>query len=139
MPIDFHPKIGSILLCDFNSGFKEPEMVKRRPVLVISPAISTRPKLCTVVSISTETPHKVLPFHHLLQVTLPDHWHLGPNWIKGDMIYAVGFHRLDLIRKGKDEFGKRVYYMDTVSDDQLKEIRKCVLSSMGLSALTKHL
>jgi len=31
MAIAAHPKIGTILHCDFNAGFKEPEMVKRRP------------------------------------------------------------------------------------------------------------
>ena len=37
MPINYPPKRGQILLCDFSQGFKEPEMVKgSRPVVVIS-------------------------------------------------------------------------------------------------------
>ncbi|MEQ9178418.1 MAG: type II toxin-antitoxin system PemK/MazF family toxin, partial [Nitratireductor sp.] len=34
-------------MCDFNTGFRVPEMVKRRPVVVISPKIKARPRLCT--------------------------------------------------------------------------------------------
>jgi len=109
--IEFHPKVGSILVCDFTAGFKEPEMVKRRPVVVLSPPISRRPKLCTVVALSTEPPHVVLPFHCELQMKLPPPWEQGPNWIKGDMVYSVGFHRLDLIRLGRDEIGQRIYFM----------------------------
>ena len=39
MPLKFSPYPGSILRCDFQ-GFKEPEMVKPRPVIIIS----TRPE-----------------------------------------------------------------------------------------------
>ncbi|QQG36900.1 MAG: type II toxin-antitoxin system PemK/MazF family toxin [Micavibrio aeruginosavorus] len=49
MSIAEHPNKGSILLCDFNHGFVAPEMVKRRPVIVISPKIHGRVGLCTVV------------------------------------------------------------------------------------------
>ena len=36
MALKFNPKPGMILLCDY-SGFKVPEMVKRRPAVVILP------------------------------------------------------------------------------------------------------
>src|SRR3546814_2449978 len=41
-----HPPTGTILTCNFDAGFKEPEMVKRRPVIVVSPKISIRAGLC---------------------------------------------------------------------------------------------
>ncbi|MCA3277869.1 MAG: type II toxin-antitoxin system PemK/MazF family toxin [Roseomonas sp.] len=63
MPLQHHPKIGSILICDFNKGFVAPEMVKRRPVIVISPPINVRHRLCTIIPISTEPPKIVMRYH----------------------------------------------------------------------------
>ena len=37
MPITFHPHPGTVLICDFFTGFQPPEMVKRRHVVVVSP------------------------------------------------------------------------------------------------------
>jgi mRNA interferase MazF len=31
MPLKFHPEPGTILICDYTTGFIAPEMVKRRP------------------------------------------------------------------------------------------------------------
>ncbi len=64
MPIKLPPYTGMILRCDF-SGLKTPEMIKIRPVLVISP----RPerlskKTCIVVALST-TPPDPIEKHHL--------------------------------------------------------------------------
>jgi mRNA interferase MazF len=140
MAIAAHPKIGTILRCDFTEGFKEPEMVKRRPVIVISPAITARPFLCTVVPLSTEPPEKEMPYHiELKKLTLPRPYEAGPNWVKGDMVCSVGFHRLDLIRTGKDKSGSRTYYYEQLSAEDLKGVRTCVLRALGLSVLTKHL
>ena len=60
-------------------------------------------------------------------------------WVKGDMVNSVGFHRLDLVRLGKDAAGKRVYLLEPLSADILKRIRECVLRAVGLATLTKHL
>ena len=35
--LPFQPKPGMLLMCDFDTGFRPPEMVKVRPVVVISP------------------------------------------------------------------------------------------------------
>jgi mRNA interferase MazF len=70
MPIQEHPLCGTILVCDF-SGLKEPEMVKRRPVIVVSPKITARPGLCTVVALSTVQPAKIMPYHVQLSLSLP--------------------------------------------------------------------
>ena len=56
MALTFHPKPGTILMCDFSAGFKAPEMVKVRPVIVVSPKRKHCSGLCTVVAISTVTP-----------------------------------------------------------------------------------
>lgn len=141
MAIREHPEKGSILICNFDASFKEPEMVKPRPVIVLSPKIVNRPNLCTVVCLSTTPPNPVMPYHTQIDVRplLPVGLQSDGLWIKGDMVYAVGFHRLDFIRVGKDRSGKRMYYYSQVSDHQLKQIHSCVLRGMGLAALTKHL
>ena len=140
MAIGEHPVPGTILICDFNQGFREPEMVKQRPVIVLSPKIGIRAKLCTVVALSTTPPQPQMPYHCKLEIDppLPPRWS-GENWVKGDMIYAVGFHRLDLIRLGKDNTGKRQYRYDIITPEQMKAVRTCVLRGIGLGILTKHL
>jgi uncharacterized protein YifN (PemK superfamily) len=140
--INEHPATGTLLLCDFRNGFKEPEMVKLRPVVVISPKISVRPKLCTVVPLSTQPPQIKMAYHYELasiNPALPPPYNEGPNWIKGDMVVSVGFHRLDFFRYGKDWLGKRVYRYEILPPEDLKAIRCCVLSGLGLAALTKNL
>lgn len=141
MPIREHPLVGTILMCDFSSGFREPEMVKRRPVVVLSPKIAARPGLCTVVALSTTAPRSVQPFHCKITVDprLPPPYDSAENWVKGDMIYSIGFHRLDFVRQDKGRDGKRRYRYQPLSDGDIKKIRECVLRGLGMSILTKHL
>ena len=63
------------------------------------------------------------------------------TWVKGDMIYAMGFHRLDLIRLGKRDpiTGKRFYFKQKLGRDQMREIYRCVLHGMTLSKLGDYL
>jgi mRNA interferase MazF len=141
MPIREHPLSGSILICDFNTGFREPEMVKRRPVVVISPKIGLRPGLCTVVALSETAPSPRMPYHCQIDIDppLPSPLRSVGVWVKGDMINAVGFHRLDLVRIGKDFRGKRQYRYEPLSYENIMKIRECVLKGLGMSSLTKHL
>jgi mRNA interferase MazF len=141
MAINEHPLVGAVVLCDFNSGFRVPEMVKRRPAIVLSPKIFGRPGLCTVVALSTDPPDPVMPYHKQINLDplLPAPWDSEGVWVKGDMINAVGFHRLDLVRLGKDRSGKRKYLLTPQCSENIKIVRKCVLTAIGLSVLTKHL
>lgn len=140
MALAEHPAIGSIVTCDF-TGFRAPEMVKRRPVVVLSPKMRGREALCTVVPLSTTAPAPVQPYHSQIDIhpALPDRWESAGVWIKGDMLYTVGLDRLDFIRFGKDVNGKRVYYLRSLSDENLRVVRSCVLRAMGLGPLTNHL
>lgn len=141
MSIREHPAMGTILTCDFTAGFRVPEMDKARPVVVISPKIEARHHLCTVVALSTTAPDPVMPYHRQIDLRpkLPFPMESDGIWVKGDMVNAVGFHRLDLIRLGKDRSGKRIYLYEPQSADNLRVIRQCVLRALGLSVLTKHL
>jgi uncharacterized protein YifN (PemK superfamily) len=141
MPINDHPAPGTILVCNFDGTFREPEMVKPRCVIVVSPRIRARARLCTVVCLSTTAPEPAQQYHCQLDIRphLPWPWGSDGIWVKGDMVYSVGFHRLDLIRLGKGLDGKRIYRMDTLSAEQMNQVKCCVLRGLGMSALTKHL
>ncbi len=105
MAIQFHPSAGQILLCDFSSGFKEPEMVKNhRSVIVLMPPISGRSNLVTILALSTNCPSPIMSYHYKLpKASMPQvgRFQGKDTWVKADMIYTVGFHRFDLIRLGK--------------------------------------
>jgi uncharacterized protein YifN (PemK superfamily) len=57
-------------------------------------------------------------------------------WVKADMLATVGFERLDLIRTGREPFGKRKYLTPQLEPEQLKIVYQCVLHSIGLGHLT---
>ena len=130
MPIKEHPVTGTLLLCDFSVGFKVPEMVKLRPVVVISPKIAARPGLCTVVALSTTKPDPVMSYHCEIHVpALPESWSSEVVWVKGDMVNTVGFHRLDFFRLGKNRAGKRQYLYTPLSSEKYQD--NSVLRAQG--------
>jgi uncharacterized protein YifN (PemK superfamily) len=140
MPVSHHPPLGAVVLCDFSKGFVPPEMVKRRPAIVISPKISARAGLCTVVPISTEVPRVILAYHvELAGLDLPAPWDKGPNWVKADMVYAVSFSRIDLFRRRSPDGSRRIYDEKTLPPEDLLNVRKAVLCGLGMMNLTKHL
>lgn len=138
--LHIHPAAGTIVICDF-SWFKEPEMVKRRPAIIISPRLRGRDNLCTVVPFSTTPPNRLMPYHYKLftDPALPDPFPEPFHWLKCDMVYTVSFDRMFMPFIGKDTSGKRIYDTRVVSNIELAEIRKCVLHGLGLEALTLHL
>jgi len=140
MGIQFHPGQGVVVICDYSSGFIVPEMVKRRPAIVICPSIKGRARLCTVVPLSTTPPDPVMDFHAEIKLpfALPPPFHESDTqWVKGDMVNAVSYDRLELLRLGKDKSGKRRYLTMPIGDDLLRIVQQCVLHSVGLSKLTK--
>lgn len=141
MSITSHPPQGSVVTVDYDKGFMVPEMDKKRLAIVLSPDIRARVKLVTIVPLSLSPPKNILPFHKQIDIpfSLPRKWGNVTRWIKGDMVNAVGFHRVDLLRVGKGRDGTRIYQLDVLPDDLFREVRRCVLHGMGLSALTKHL
>lgn len=145
MAIEFHPKPGQILLCDFSQGFKEPEMIKNnRPVVVLTPPIKGRQNLVTVLALSTSMPEPVMEYHYKLpKASMPQlgRFQETDTWVKGDMIYTVGFHRLNLIQLGKKDAstGKRLYFKNKLGGEQMKKIYKCMLYGLNLGSLGEHL
>jgi uncharacterized protein YifN (PemK superfamily) len=129
-----------VLICDFTTGFKSPEMVKRRPVVVISPKPNRKKQLCIVVPLSTTPPSPLEPIHHQMDpASLPGNLALSTTWAKCDMMATVSLDRLDRIKLGKDATGKRLYVSHSITKADLKAIQQAVLHAIGLSRLTKLL
>jgi uncharacterized protein YifN (PemK superfamily) len=136
MALQFHPQRGTIVTVRFEPGFIAPEMIKTRPCIVLSTPQKHRPKLLTVVALSTTPPHPVLPCH--CEITIPMQMPTGwasTCWVKGDMVNTVGFHRSDLLKLGKDRDGRRMYQIMPLPDDLMRQVTNCVLAGLGVLPL----
>jgi len=117
----YNIKTGNVLICDFDRGFIPPEMVKVRPVVVISRASTHYRRLCTIVPLSTTPPNPIEAWHvPLVQHPLPYWSNDNQAWVKCDMIYTVSFDRLD--RPHRKRGGKRIYLTEKVSVEDLAAI-----------------
>lgn len=120
-------------------------MVKsKRPVIVLTPQMRNRADLVTVVPLSTVKPNPVMSYHYMLPKNCMPQigmFQKDDSWVKGDMIYTVGFHRLNLIQLGQRDpaTGRRIYYKNRLGRERMKEIYSCILHGLNLSILTKHL
>lgn len=133
MTVISHPQPGTIVRVDLNDGFRPPEMVKRRPCIVLSPQLRDRKQLCTVVPLST-TPPRHMHDHHLeivLDPPLPPPYAEPRMWVKADIVLTVAFHRLRLLFSHK-EGGQRVYDVRVLDDDTFGRVQACVRAGLGL-------
>jgi len=132
---------GTLLLCNYDTGFREPEMVKRRPVVVVSPRLPYRDNLCAVVPLSLTAPGKPQNYHCqvILEAPLPSPWDSPTAWIKGDMIATVCYSRLDLFQTSRDHTGRRKYLHPKLNLEQMKTVHSAILHGIGLRTLTFHL
>ena len=134
-PLPYHPSPGEVLQCDY-AGMIEPEMVKRRWVVVVSPRLRDRTGLCSVVPLSTSAPRTVCTYHVKMEKDPAPNGTPGKEvWAKCDMAMTVSFARLSAYWDGKNALGKRNYIKIMVSDVELKKIRKALLHSYGLGHL----
>jgi uncharacterized protein YifN (PemK superfamily) len=136
--LKFHPEPGTILICDYSTGFRVPEMVKKRPVVTISPRLKRRDGLITVVPLSTTTPNPVCDHHCKIKMdpVLPRPFDSAEVWVKADMVATVGFARLDLIRTPREPFSGRKYLTPRLKPEDLKTVYQCVLHAIGIGHLT---
>ena len=126
----------TVLLCDYSAGgFRPPEMVKRRPAVVISPRLPHRDGLCAVVPLSGSEPEKPLDYVIRLDFAdpLPDPFPQRVWWAKCDLVATVGFFRLDLFRTSRGPEGKRRYLHPKLNEDQFAAVRSGVLAGLGLA------
>lgn len=113
-------------MCDFY-GYVAPEMVKVRPVVIVSPKDLPRPGLYTVVPLSTSEPNPIEKYHFKL-VKNPMPQGTAVCWAKCDMVATVSIQRLDRIKVAR---GK--YVTTAISDEELKAIRECLKHSLGIT------
>jgi uncharacterized protein YifN (PemK superfamily) len=134
LALKYHPKQGTLVLVHFDRAFKQPEMVKSRPCIVISKRIKQRPNLVTVVPLSTTPPDPVMPYHCEIEIDLdlPPRWRAKTCWVKGDMIYSLSFERVNLFNLGRGEDGRRRYQTSTISQDSFDKVQNCVRAALDL-------
>lgn len=133
MTVIKHPPQGAIVRVDLNDGFRPPEMVKRRPCIVLSPPILGRAQLCTIVPLSTTAPNPV--HNHHLEITftppLPAPYESRRMWVKADIVLTVAFHRLRLMFV-KSENGRSIYDRRVLDPLIFAQVQNCVRAGLGL-------
>lgn len=135
MTVKFHPQKGTIVRVDLGHGFRAPEMIKRRPAIVVSDELPDRPNLCTIVPLSTTEPRNIHPHHHVIALDprLPPPYTDRLMWVKCDMVLTVAFHRLRYLSPGKDpETGQRIYDIRQVSDDDFTKIQRGIKAALSI-------
>jgi mRNA interferase MazF len=124
--LKFHPHAGTLLMCDFR-GMIEPEICKKRPVIVVTPRLAFRDKLAMIVPTSTTEPKHPQEF----QVRLSKNYHPTepddlPVWAKCDLVCSVSFARLDRFKSGM-----RSYVAPEISAEDLAAVRRGILAALG--------
>jgi uncharacterized protein YifN (PemK superfamily) len=116
------------VICDFSEGFRPPEMVKTRPVVVISPRRRTT-QFVTVVPISSAAPLPPQPWHYRLPPGAypPSR---GTIWAKCDVLMTVGLARLDRVKARID--GRRMYKTFELNPADIAAILVCVRAALDL-------
>lgn len=130
MPLAFHPSPGTIVICDFTTGFRVPEMVKIRPVVVISPRARTSTGLATVVPLSSVSPSPLQPWHFLLPPGCYPPAR-GSMWAKCNMLATVALFRLDRVSVRVD--GVRSYRTFQMEPAELAAVMAGVKAALGLA------
>lgn len=119
-------------MCNFD-GFKEPEMVKSRPVIIISPRLPHREHIVAIVPISLTPPKHSLPFCYKLSKNYnPLETDDLTSWAKADMLLNIGTYRLSAFK-----ISRRHYSYPTLSPEDLAGVRHAVLCGLGLDSVAK--
>ena len=137
MPLLHPPKVGAVVLCSFPDELVPPEMVKTRPVVVISPRIPGRHELASIVPLSTKEPTPLLAHHCEIPIRLmPKALQAEATrvWAKCDMLYTFSIDRLDRFKAGRDRAtGKRLYAVGQLELEQIIQIRRCIAAALGIA------
>ena len=136
----YYPREGEIVFCDYK-GFVAPEMIKPRPVVIVSPRLRRRGDLVSVIPLSTTAPEPVEDYHCQINLTvaLPEPFDSPVMWAKCDMISTVALSRLDRFKNARRPHGAaRTWTTGRVSAEQLAQIKRAMLCGLGFSSLTVH-
>lgn len=117
-------------MCNFK-GFKVPEMVKPRPIIIVSPKLPYRSEIVTVVPISLTPPLRPQPY----AVQLSKNYHPEeeddlPCWAKCDMIMNISRERLNGFK-----VGRRKWVNPQATADDLMAVKLGVIHGLGMQDL----
>lgn len=131
MTLPYLPYQGEILVCDFDDSAIGAEMIKRRPVVVISRHEAHRLKLCTVIALSTTPPNPVESWHYNMPHLRVTGWSANSGvWAKCNMISTVSIDRLNKpyikLRSG------RKYISHNLDKPDIDAILKCIKSYLKM-------
>ncbi|MGN3974746.1 type II toxin-antitoxin system PemK/MazF family toxin [Tsuneonella sp. SYSU-LHT278] len=129
--LPFHPAPGNILICDYSTGFKPPEMVKRRLCIVISPKLKRRDNLATVVPLSATCPEPLEDWNYKVELVCKS-WGDGPRWAACDMLATVCYDRLSRPHYRHPVTDIRLFEKLALSTVDLDEVRARVRLALGL-------
>lgn len=140
MTLHFQPHFGQTLICDFPSEFRQPEMIKRRPVICISPKFRNRYGIATVVPLSTTEP--TVTSGYCVEINLETIIYPKFNslkcWAKCDMLYSLSYSRLSVPYMGKDSSGKRVSNSIILDSGTMCDVLTGVLAGMGVDGSVRY-
>lgn len=129
--LPYHPRYGEILYCNFDHQ-QVPEMVKTRPVIVVS---RKHTALCTVVPLSGTPPEPEEAWNFKL-IHVPEFLPGNDWWVKADCLTTVGLFRLDRAKIGKcPRTGKRLYATQRASEADLIAVRKAILAHIPIGPI----
>jgi len=135
MTLMYPPGRGEVLICDFEHYLPKGEMVKQRPVIVLSPRIAQRADLATVVCLSTTLPFSILGYH--LEIIFDPPYCLKYSektmWLKGDMVYAMNLSRLSRPHSKDPITGDRIYPIRIIDPSIMRKVEKCVMIGLGIN------
>ena len=130
MPLGFYPRAGQLLMCDF-TGFKVPEMVKPRPVVVVSPRLPRRSEVVAIVPISLTEPVPLMPYQFRLSKNYhPEEPDDLPCWAIADLVMNLGLYRLSGFKTGR-----RKWAYPHMTGNDLAGVRLAVRAGLGLDKL----
>ncbi len=119
---------GTVHYLDFDAFEPvEPEMVKSRPVVVVSPRNRREDELVIVVPISSSPPNSFKKFTvRLRHKDLDD-----DSWAKCDMPTTVSVHRLRPMRQPRYPGQNAPIPNVQISGSQLRQVREALIRSVG--------
>ncbi|MFT3966006.1 MAG: type II toxin-antitoxin system PemK/MazF family toxin [Sphingobium sp.] len=132
MPLPYHPRPGTLVICDYSTGFRAPEMVKKRLAITISPKLKRRDDLVTVVPLSASEPVPLEDWHYPVSVAPPAPWGEVPRWAKCDMLATVGYARLNLPYEKHPVTGTRKYVQIELDGEIVQALRRAAARAIGV-------
>ena len=142
MGLRFPPQLGLVVICDYSTGFREPEMVKERLAVVVSKRLPHRDGLCTVVPLSTTPSRSGIKYQCKIELPFeaPSPYAGKFKWAKADMLATLCYERMGLPYTGRDPAtGKRKYLQIVLDPTELLKVRHAILYALNLDILTNHL